>query len=182
VFKLTFSFKILSNRYVLIYDMKIIIYFNKPSNCFSIFFLLNSTWHLLETKSPCSKVNVKNYLCFKKIIWKLFLQVEIWKLMHINIKNIFSPFYLKKKRGKSKRSPIPFYYKKWEELNSSLLQKNTNKGGGDPLFFCCNVPKRWWYDGHNKELRFYLLQKNTHTKKNSDPFLFATRQATITKK
>jgi hypothetical protein len=62
VFKFIFS---LNKKNVLIYDMKIIIYFSEPS--IFIFSLLNPTLHILETKSPHSKVKIKSYLYFKKL-------------------------------------------------------------------------------------------------------------------
>jgi hypothetical protein len=41
------------------------------------FSLLKPTSHLLETKRPHSKVNIKQYFDFKKPPWNLFLHAEI---------------------------------------------------------------------------------------------------------
>jgi hypothetical protein len=66
--------KIQSNIYVLIYEMKIIIYFNKPS--ISFFFFLFIKPYLLETKAHTQKETSKATCIFNNLLETYFYKLE----------------------------------------------------------------------------------------------------------
>jgi hypothetical protein len=81
VFKPTFSLENVM-KYTCIAESSLYIQGHHPKK--TIFYLVEYTWHILESNFTLQKVDFKNYLHLGKSTWNLFLQCKILKLMHNN--------------------------------------------------------------------------------------------------
>jgi hypothetical protein len=74
------------NVHVWSYNIKIIVYSRVSPQNKSTFFLVEYTWHILESNVTLQKIGFENYLNFEKFPWNQLLQCKISELMHNNEK------------------------------------------------------------------------------------------------